>query len=74
MGKREPEQPLQLPGMRPATDRPCYRCAEYEATRFGRAQVLDGERGLKWVDLGLCPRCAVWCAGPSAGSQSALGW
>lgn len=53
--------------------RPCDRCGKQEARRFGRAQVVAGERGLRWVDVGLCDRCAVRCAAPGSGSASALG-
>lgn len=72
MPRRPTERPEALAGMRPAWKRPCDRCEEYEATRFGRAQVIDGERGSVWRDVGLCERCAAACAGPSA-IRSSLG-
>lgn len=59
-----PEQPLV---------RPCDRCDVREARRFGKAQVVAGERGLRWVEVGLCDRCAARCAAPGSGSASALG-
>lgn len=72
MARRPIEQPQSLVGLLPATKRPCDRCEEYEATRFGRAQVVGGERGHTWQDVGLCERCAAVCAGPSA-IRSGLG-
>lgn len=44
--------------------RPCDRCAEREATRFGVAQMAGGERGVRWCNVGLCDRCAAYCAAP----------
>lgn len=59
------ENPHQLPTLRPVREYPCDRCGEYEATRWGRAQVVEGEKGLRWRDVGLCDRCAAVCSGPS---------
>jgi len=53
--------------------RPCDRCGLREARRFGKAQAVVGELGLRWVDVGLCDRCAARCAAPGSGSASALG-
>lgn len=44
--------------------RPCDRCEEREAVRFGVAQVAGSERGLRWQNVGLCDRCAAYCAAP----------
>ena len=43
MPRRPSEAPEQLAGLRRAWKHPCDRCAEYEATRFGRAQVAGGK-------------------------------
>ena len=67
--KKEPEAPEPFPAEPLA--RPCDRCARREARRFGKAQVVMGERGLQWVDVGLCDRCAARCAAPGT-SASAL--
>ena len=73
MPRRPAEAPEQLAGLRRAWKRPCDRCAEYEATRFGRAQVATNDRGSRWIDVGLCERCAAVCAAPGYGTRSALG-
>lgn len=50
----------------------CQRCEERPATRFGRAQVLTSERGVRWQDVGLCERCASLSAAPPV-QRSTLG-
>ena len=72
MPRRPSEAPEQLAGLRRAWKHPCDRCAEYEATRFGRAQVAGGKAHNYWQDVGLCERCAAVCAAPGQGTRSAL--
>jgi hypothetical protein len=72
MPRRPVEAPEPLHGLRPAWKRPCDRCDYYEATRFGRAQVKEGDRSTRWMEVGLCERCAAVCAAPGYGSRSAL--
>jgi len=71
--RRPSERPQELAGLVPARRYPCDRCSVYEATRFGRAQVVDSERGSRWMDVGLCERCAAVCAAPGYRAASALG-
>jgi hypothetical protein len=48
----------------------CDRCEEKLASRWGRAQART-ERGIVWLEVGLCERCAAQTAGPSI-QRSAL--
>lgn len=52
--------------------RVCDRCEDREARRFGVAQVVDGERGTRWREVGLCDRCAAYCAAPGGAPGSSL--
>lgn len=56
--------------LRPAR-KMCDRCDEKVATRFGVAQVA-GDRGVRWQDVGLCDRCAAYCAAPGGSPGSSL--
>lgn len=52
--------------------RPCDRCEEREATRFGVAQVAGGDKGVRWQNVKLCDRCAAYCAAPGGTPGSSL--
>lgn len=56
----------------PRLRRPCDRCGEREATRFGVAQVAGSERGVRWQNVKLCDRCAAYCAAPGGTPGSSL--
>lgn len=73
MSKEQGEQlVIDFPAARPRLKRPCDRCEEREATRFGVAQVVSGERGARWQKVGLCDRCAAYCAAPGGAPGSSL--
>lgn len=50
---------------------PCDRCDERPAVRYGRAQART-TNGIRWMDVGLCERCASQAAAPTI-SRSSLG-